>query len=134
MQKLPTSIPDTVRRSIESESNVPIKMTPEEALALKTACNMSDNQYQLVRNACLQHKADIFPTLHRIFEAKSKCYPENISFTETSAKCDLQELCNHTLTRVVSLADDVGDVSFDRTGTFFLKCGMDGASSQSIKM
>ena len=44
-------------------------MTPEDALALKTAYS-SDDQYQMVRNACLQHKADIFPSLHRIFEAK----------------------------------------------------------------
>ena len=94
-----------VRRSIEESKKKPVKMTPEDALALKTACNLSDDQYQMIRNSSKDHNADIYPSLHTILEEKNKCYPSQIEFTETSAKCNLQQMCEHTLSRVIKMVD-----------------------------
>ena len=51
---------------------LPVKMSTDTALALKVQCGLSDSQYQLLRNAALQHNSDIFPTLKNINQEKSK--------------------------------------------------------------
>ena len=51
---------------------MPVKMATEDALALKTACDLSDKQYQLLRNSSIHHIADIYPTLHEISTEKKK--------------------------------------------------------------
>ena len=109
-------------------------MLPEDALALKIQCDLSDDQYQLLRNASLKQNANIFRTLHSIFAVKSACYPEVTEITETSAKCSLQSMVDHTLSRIIEQSDDdkLKDVESGGSGILFLKTGMDGASSQSI--
>ena len=111
-----------------------IKMTPEEALALKVQCNLSDDSYQMIRNAAKEHNSDIFPSLHKIFEVKSKCYPPDLSITETSAKSSLQSMVNHTLTRIISLVNHKLEMLDENNmeGTFYCKTGFDGASSQKV--
>ena len=85
-------------------SNKPtIQMTPEDALALKVACDLSDNQYQILRNSAKIHNADLYPPLSKIYEAKVSCYPEDLHITETSATCSLQNMANHTLSQLLSL-------------------------------
>ena len=90
----------------------------------------------MIRNSSKDHNADIYPSLHTILEEKNKCYPSQIEFTETSAKCNLQQMCEHTLSRVIKMVDfdKIQSDEADLSGTFYLKCGMDGASSQSIYM
>ena len=65
--------PEKVRKSIENANKEPVMMTPEDALALKIQCDLSDGQYQLIRNASLKHNANIFPKL------KEKCNEKPIS-------------------------------------------------------
>ena len=48
------------------------KMKAEDALALKVHCNLSDDQYQMIRNSSKHHHADIYPTLHKVFEEKKE--------------------------------------------------------------
>ena len=121
-----------MRKSIELTK--PTQMSAHEALALKIQCNLSDDQYQMIRNSSIIHNANIYPTLHRILEAKYVCYPQNLQITETSAEVPLQDMVNHTLIRVLEIIDDdklyVGEG--EREGIFYLKCGFDGASSQSV--
>ena len=81
-------------------------MLPEDALALKIQCDLSDDQYQLLRNASLKQNANTFQSLHSIFAVKSACYPEVTEITETSAKCSLQSMVDHTLSRVIEQSDD----------------------------
>ena len=125
--------PVKVRNSIDAMDKTPVMMSPEDALALKIQCDLSDSQYQLLRNASLKQNADIFPTLHNILDVKANCYPEHIEITETSAKCSLQSMLDHTLSRIVKQDEDMmNEVGSGSTGTLYLKAGMDGASSQSI--
>jgi hypothetical protein len=53
--------------------------------ALKVNCDLSNDQYQMIRNSSIKHNANIYPTLHALFKEKSNCYPEDLVVTETSA-------------------------------------------------
>ena len=124
-----------VRDSLDAVDKLPVMMSAEDALALKMQCDLSDGQYQLLRNASKKQNADIFPTLHSILTAKSACYPDMTEITETSAKCSLQSMVDHTLSRILVLSSDVLDeeeVEKDPSGVLYMKAGMDGASSQSV--
>ena len=124
-----------VRDSLDAADKLPVMMSAEDALALKMQCDLSDGQYQLLRNASLKHNADIFPTLHSILTAKSACYPEDTEITETSARCSLQSMVDHTVSRILELSSDVleeEEVEKDPSGVLYMKAGMDGASSQSV--
>ena len=124
-----------VRDSLDAVDKLPVMMTAEDALALKIQCDLSDGQYQLLRNASKKQNADIFPTLHSILTAKSACYPEDTEITETAAKCSLQSMADHTLSRILALSSDVLDeeeIEKDPSGVLYVKAGMDGASSQSV--
>ena len=79
-------------------------MSCEQALALKVQLNLSDKQYQILRNSSLQQHANIYPTLHEILKVKDQCYPENLIITETSALCSLQSMADHTLSRIIELS------------------------------
>ena len=123
----------------KNKCSEPIMTSPEEALALKIHCDLSDNQYQMIRNASIQQNANIFPSLHNILEAKTKCYPNDLKVTETSAECSLQNMVDHTLNSVISLSEDKMKEQFSSLngdenikGTFYVKVGFDGSSSQSI--
>ena len=123
-----------VRDSLDAVDKLPVMMTAEDALALKIQCDLSDGQYQLLRNASKKQNADIFPTLHSILTAKSACYPEDTEITET-AKCSLQSMADHTLSRILAMSSDVLDeeeIEKDPSGVLYVKAGMDGASSQSV--
>ena len=80
-------------------------MKVEDALALKVHCNLSDDQYQMIKNASMAQNADIYPSLHNIFEAKQNCYPKDLEITETSAKCSLKNLVDHTLRRIFQVSE-----------------------------
>ena len=88
----------------------------------------------MIRNSSLLHNANIYPTLHRILEAKKLCYPANIEVTETSAQCSLQALVGHTLERILILSKDkLKELSqVDNTSILYIKARFDGASSQSV--
>ena len=117
-----------------SFDDIPQMMEPEEALALKVQCGLSDLQYQQIRNASLKHHADFLPPLTSILNAKISCYPNSQEVKETSAKVPLQSMLDHTLSRIIETSlDSLGEVHAQNVaGTLHVKAGMDGASSQSI--
>ena len=79
----------SVRKSIETKVPVPKMMSDDSALALKISCDLSDAQYQMIRNSSLLQDSNIYPTLHKILEAKKLCYPADILITEVSDQCPL---------------------------------------------
>ena len=67
-----------VKKAITSKEI--IRMKTQEALALKVHADLSDDQYQMIRNSAKAQNADIYPTLHEIFDEKKmlslrpRCY------------------------------------------------------------
>ena len=129
-QKNPTKIKEVI------ENVKPVtRMSPENALALKINTGLSDEAYQKLRNACkIFCNADIFPTIHEIRDAKLSCYPKDLAISEVSASSNLQNLLDHTVSRLLETTDreTFFQNSPENTGTCYLKAGFDGASSQSI--
>ena len=88
----------------------------------------------MIRNAAKMHDADIFPTLHCLMVEKRQCYPADCVITEMSGKCSLQNMLDHTLSRL----SDSGclsipnDIPAESTAELHVKADYDGASSQSI--
>ena len=113
-------------------------MSAAEALSLKIQCDLSNDQYQIIRNNSLIHNADIYPTLHKIVEENKECYTKGLDITETQALCPLQNMLDHTLNRIFQLPESqehlqiVKSAKEDSTGTLHCKIGFDGASSQSV--
>ena len=107
-------------------------MKLEEALALKMQTDLSDIQYQMLRNSALSHNVNIYPSLNKLGEEMLKCYPEGVQFTEMSAKCSLQSMLNHTVTRITNMIDLSEIHKVEMNGILYVKIGFDGASSQSI--
>ncbi|XP_065673940.1 uncharacterized protein LOC136090891 [Hydra vulgaris] len=87
------------------DKTFPINMSVEEALALKMNTDLNDKQYQMIKNSALVHNVHIYPKLHDIFEEKLKYYPENMHFSEISAKCTLQSMLDHTVSRITEMID-----------------------------
>ena len=119
-----------MRRSIDSLTQSTMKL--EEALALRTQTDLSDIQYQMLRNSSLSHNVKIYPSLNKLGEEMLKCYPEGVQFTEMSAKCSLQSMLNHTVTRIINMIDLSEGYKVEMNGILYVKIGFDGASSQSI--
>ena len=129
MKKTIRSDTNEVKQAINTKSVV--QMKPEDAVALKVQCELSDNQYQMIRNSSKVHNADIYPSLHQ----KKSCYPKELEITKTSAKCSLKNMVQHSLNRVIKVCqEDMGKIANSKTlsGIFYLKGGFDGASSQSV--
>ena len=126
----------TVKTKDQVHLPSPIKMKNSEALSLKVQCDMSDSQYQMIRNSSKQQNADIYPTLHELLLEKQKCYPSDIEFTETTAFTSLQSMCDHTLSRLMEL--DETQISLqpiipnENEGILYFKVGFGGASFQKI--
>lgn len=123
--------------SNKSVSKAPVvqSYTEEEALALIINCGFSVDQYKTLRIGAKERGADIYPNYHRILNAKTLCYPENIVITETSAQVQLQSLLDHTVSRLVNVSQLVLD-SINPTllqkAELLLKWGFDGSSGQSL--
>lgn len=52
--------------------------TVDEALSLIVDLKLSANQYKALRLGAKERGADIYPSYHRILEAKEKCYPRKV--------------------------------------------------------
>ncbi|XP_047138746.1 uncharacterized protein LOC105845062 [Hydra vulgaris] len=87
----------------QSDKHQPIMMSADQALSLKIHCDLSDLQCQMIRNSSLVQNANIYPPLKTILESKADCYPKDLLITETSANCNLQNMVNHTLSRILKL-------------------------------
>lgn len=109
-----------------------ISYSAKEALALFTQLKLTRNQYIDLRASVIRKKLPtLYPPYYKLLEEKAKCYPPNIKITDISAEVPLQNLVDHTVSRIaenqkeliVSLNDPI-----DLQITY--KWGADGSGSQ----
>lgn len=109
--------------------------TDNECLALIEDAKLSRHQYQLIRLQAKSKNADIFVPYFNLEEAKKECYPpaEAITITEKSARIKLQDLLDHTASRLLQVFDVKESILTEnvKSLTLVLKYGCDGASDQS---
>ncbi|KAJ8665867.1 hypothetical protein QAD02_007529 [Eretmocerus hayati] len=74
---------------------------------------------------------EVYPLYKHIHQAKKRCYPENVYITERKAWVELQDLLNHSCTRILMTIDDSVSAEFrGKQFIFHVKWGLDGASAQ----
>lgn len=110
------------------------KLSGDSALSMLVEAKLTRSQYEVVRMTAKTHNTPIYPCYPKVLEAKTRCYPSNISVNETIAEVKLQPLLDHTCTRILRVQNDVIDM-LDQTDVrhlkLILKWGMDGSSDQS---
>ena len=95
--------------------------TPDKALSLLVEAKLSKSQYQLLRTQAKEHGTNLYPSYHKVKEAKKNCYPEKeyTKVTNSSAEINLQSLLNHTAKRILQIqcpvlatlsADDISNL------------------------
>lgn len=122
---------------LTKEARNVVPYSDDEAVSLIIEGKLSKHQYLLFRREAKLKNADIYPSYHKVLEAKSRCYPpkEAQIVTESSAEILLQELLDHTTRRILELQEQV--ISSlpldDRLNNLVLlvKWGCDGSTGHS---
>lgn len=124
-----------IKNSRKASIIKPVVYTDDEALALYIDGDFSKNSYILTRNGAKLRHANIYPSYHRIKQAKEACYPDTIKFTEISAEVELQALLDHTTERLLNyLKTDLCNIVQENDITkcsMIFKWGCDGSSGHS---
>lgn len=67
------------------------------------SCNLNILTYNILQKVARNHGHDLFPSYHKILEAKKLCYPEGIHISEIKCEVPLQSLLDHTSHKIVNL-------------------------------
>lgn len=119
------------QKSLEQQE--PKCMSGEDALAILVSAKLSRYQYDLIRSSA----PDRFPSYKIVQTAKKKCFPDNITISETSATVPLQDLLNHTVQRLIESVENIVKIHFEDSNCklhslcLYSKWGFDGSSGHS---
>lgn len=116
-----------------------VSFSPEEALAFFVSFKFTRYQYIGLRDLIVKKGLKkLFPRYDKIIEAKKMCYPSNVVATNLSVEVPLQNILDHTASRVFEMQKEVVLSTFTNnikeTATNLImiyKWGSDGSGSQS---
>lgn len=107
-----------------------ISYSPREALHLFTEMKLTRHQYGILRESAFRKSLkNLFRPYYKLLEEKSKCYPKNIHVTDTSAEIPLQDLVDHTASRILHYQSEVLNNEETHLEVVY-KWGADGSGSQ----
>ena len=97
------------KKAFETPPLPPLPYTADEALAYFINNRFTKQQYVNTRLGAKERRSDIYPPYNTLVKAKLACYPpsEAITVSETSAEIQLQALLDHTISRLVSVQEEV---------------------------
>lgn len=111
------------------------KMSASDGLALLIDANLSQTQYQMIRNRTVNCGVDVIPSYKNVREEKQKCLPAKLEITPTKAHVSLQNMMNHTTQRIIILKRPEIEAIMNRNDHINMqltcKWGFDGSSGQS---
>lgn len=92
-------------KKIIKEATCAQKHTPLKALSIFVDADLSKRQCEIIQKA---NKA-IYPCYSVLKKATNECYPkaESITITETSAEINLQDLLDHTISRLSIYLEEI---------------------------
>jgi len=117
-----------------STTPIATEVSNDEALALIIGSKLSKGAYQNIRNLQKKVGATFLPSYEKVLQAKVRCYPSDVTITETRAEVKLQALLDHISARLLQVQHDVIKKLSPQTVSklrFILKWGCDGSSSQN---
>ncbi|CAG4981334.1 unnamed protein product [Colias eurytheme] len=121
-------------RFTSAQKEIVKKHTPSQALAIFVEADMTRKQYEVIHAA----NKNIYPCYSLVKKAKKDCYPreESIRVTETGAEINLQDLLDHSATRLYMYLHDVLESITEEEGNsleLLSKWGCDGSQQQQFK-
>lgn len=116
-----------------SDNNLDVNISAEEVLSVLVEAKLTKHQYILIKNLINSKTCrTILPSYHKVLSAKKKCYPENLLVTESKAEVKLQNLLDHTTSRLLESQIDILDkFPTNCNMTLIGKWGFDGTTGQS---
>ena len=115
------------------------EISSDQALNLMISGKFSKQTYQKIRDLTNKNRlASVYPPYKKVILAKKRCYPSssNMTLTETEAKVDLQELLDHTSSRLlqlVSVKKTILDLDYSHRFKLIVKWGCDGSRCEQYK-
>ena len=113
--------------------------TPREALSSIIELNLSAAKYKILRRKHIDKNNNIYPPYYKVQQEKKKCYPPTIHLSESSISIKLQDLINHTTTRLLSNENNnIKDYKINNNNNeklnaiLLFKYGFDGSSNHSL--
>lgn len=131
------SSPRSLKRMQQSKSTTHscTPYTAVEALALIVDTSMTKEDYIKVQKGAKARGANIYPAYNQIFKIKQTCYPENITVSESEARIPLQNLLDHTVTRLFEVQQEVFSLHLPPEVyevNVYYKWGLDGSGGHSL--
>lgn len=123
-----------MEKQLKSERKGVIPYTSDEAAALVLDGNISKHLYLCLRNGAKIRNANIYPSYHKVLEAKKETYPRNINASELSCAVPLQDLLDHTAKRILLVLCKTRSDIVPQECKLLVKYGFDGSSGQSRYM
>ena len=113
--------------------SLPTTLSADEALVLLFDTNMTRAAYQEVRETSKDHVADIFPPYNFVLDAKKRCHPAGVVVDDRGASVPVQQLVDHTASRLCTLQASVIQSSAAQSSLILTsKYGFDGATGQQV--
>ena len=115
-------------------------MTPEEGLARIIEWDMSQRQYQSLRNELKSRNALCIPSYKKILDAKKSCIPRGLDIQHGKIEIGMQNVMDHQLDRLLMIDEYASNLrqyeseAEDVDVTFWAKDGMDSATAHSQYM
>lgn len=123
------------RKAYLSNPQVQIsQLTPLQALSMFVEAGLSRRQYEIIRNC----NKKLYPCYTLLQKAKKDCYSkvESYRVTATCAEINLQDLLDHTVTRLLLYLQEVIEILSEKdrsTLTLTCKWGCDGSQQAQYK-
>lgn len=95
------------KNAYDKLDTTPSVYTPDKALSLVVEAKLTKFQYNIIRNTAKQNNCNIYPNYETITVAKKGSYPKNKTVTESAAEVPLQDLLDHTTSRLLQSIEEV---------------------------
>lgn len=118
-----------------AQKNVVKKHTPSEALSIFVEADLTKRQYEIIYSS----NKNVYPCYSLLQQAKKECYPkeESINVTETCAEIKLQDLLDHTTSRLIKyLGEEILEscsIEENHNLELLTKWGCDGSHQSQYK-
>ena len=103
----------------------------DEALALLLDTRSSKQDYQTMRDGAVERGSFIYTPYNSVRNAKDRCIPDEIRYSDCSVEIAFQSLANHTVKRLL-LTIDKPDCPRGSTLSLKRKLRFDGCTGQSL--
>lgn len=122
-----------IRKSLQDMENTKkqASYTTDEALCFLLDNDLTKQQYINIRTSAQNRNCTIYPPYSEIINSKKRCYPDDLNITESTCQVPLQNLLNHTATRIIESLNSQTIATGMENVEMLCKWGCDGSSGHA---